>query len=311
MPVTRTGVVGQPSSFSSSGPTADNRFAPDVLAPGEYVVSALSADASPDSPTSAFFVAPGSHLTWGDDGVHAILRGTSQASPHVAGAIALLFQADPTLTPTSAREILRVTAHDGGAGYTPKLGFGRLDVLAAATYARGARGSTVSATASSVGLSRDVVPPGDETSVVTVTPRADDGMALGPGHTVVITASAGTATGDVVDLGSGRYERAFAAHAPRGTSAVVSISVDGVALAAHPTIYIVNARSEIGAPFAAGGGCGLAGPTEPPGRAGASRDPARPSGFLLAVATVFVAFATARAARRKSRRRGPGRTLDA
>ena len=43
-----------------------------------------------------------------------------------------LFQADPTLTPTAVREILRVTAHDGGAGYTPKLGFGKLDVLAAA-----------------------------------------------------------------------------------------------------------------------------------------------------------------------------------
>ncbi len=80
---TRSAIVGNPSSFSSSGPTADDRFAPDVLAPGEYVVSALSTDASPDSPTSAFFVAPGNHLTWGDDGVHAILRGTSQAAPHV------------------------------------------------------------------------------------------------------------------------------------------------------------------------------------------------------------------------------------
>ncbi len=289
-----SGVVGNPSSFSSNGPTADDRFAPDVLAPGEYVVSALSSDASPDQPTSAFFVAPGDHITWGDDGVHGVLRGTSQAAPHVTGAIALLFQADPTLTASAVREILRVTANDGGAGFTPKLGFGKLDVLAAANFALGARGSAVSATASSVGVSRDLVPPGDETTVVTVTPRADDGTPLGAGHAVLITASAGDPTGDVVDIGSGRYERTFAAHAPRGTTAQVSVTVDGVALAAHPSIYIVNARSEIGAPFVAGGGCAI-GPA--PGDSGLLAGP------LFAMALLV--------ARRKSRRRAPGRTLDA
>lgn len=303
MPVTRTAVVGAPSSFSSAGPTADNRFAPDVLAPGEYIVSTLSRDASPDNPSSAFFVAPGSHLTWGDDGVHAVLRGTSQAAPHVAGAAALLFQADPTLTANALREVLRVTARDGGAGFTPKLGFGKLDVLAAARFVRGARGSTISATASSVGVSRDLVPPGDDTTVVTVTPRSDDGAPVGAGHDVAITASAGDPIGDVVDLGSGRYERTFAAHAPRGTTAVVRATVDGVALDAHPSIYIVNARSEIGAPFAAGGGCAI-GPAAAPPPGGATRP-------LLALFGAFAAAAVGLAAtRRKSRQPRRGLTLD-
>lgn len=295
-PIMRSGVIGAPSSFSSNGPTADDRFAPDVIAPGEYIVSALSADASPDNPNSAFFVSPGNHLAWADDGVHGVLRGTSQAVPHAAGAIALLFQADPTLTSSAVREILRVSAHDGGAGYTPKLGFGKLDVLAATQFALGARGAAVSATASSVGVSRDVVPPGDETTVVTVTPRADDGTPLGPGRAVIISASAGEPTGDVVDVGSGRYERTFAAHAPRGTTAVVTVTVDGVALAAHPAIYIVNARSEIGSPFAAGGGCATAGD---------ARHPAAALVLILAVTAALVA------GRRKSRRRPAGRTLDA
>ena len=304
MPVTRTAIVGAPSTFSSSGPTADDRFAPDVLAPGEYIVSTLSRDASPDSPSSAFFVAPGSHLTWGDDGVHAVLRGTSQAAPHVAGAAALLFQADPTLTASALREVLRVTANDGGAGFTPKLGFGKLDVLAAARYVRGARGSSVSATASSVGVSRDVVPPGDDTTVVTVTPRSDEGVPLGPGHDVVIAASAGDAVGDVVDLGSGRYERTFAAHAPRGTTAVVRVTVDGVVLAAHPSIYVVDSRSEIGTPFAAGG-CAVAAAAA---ATHSSRDATRPMLMLLAA---FAAFAAGLAARhRKSRPPRRGRTLD-
>ena len=300
MPITRSAIVGSTSSFSSAGPTADGRFAPDVLAPGEYIVSALSAAASPDNPTSAFFVAAGNHLTWGDDGVHAILRGTSQAAPHVVGAVALLFQADPTLTPTAVREILRVTARDDGAGFTPKVGFGKLDVLAAARYVRGARGGSASATASSIGLSRDLVPPGDETTVVTVTPRGDDGTPLGPGHDVTITASAGEAVGDVVDIGSGRYERTFAAHAPRGTVAAVSAVVDGVALAAHPSIYIVNARAEIGAPFAAGGGCSLDG----------GRSQGSAASALTFGAALLALFFAARTLRRKSRHHRLGPTLD-
>ena len=303
MPVARTALVGAPSTFSSSGPTADDRFAPDVIAPGEYVISALSSDASPDNPTSAFFVAPGSHLTWADDGLHAVLRGTSQAAPHVTGALALLFQADPTLTANAIREILRVTARDGGAGFTPKLGFGNLDVLAAARYVRGARGTVASATASSVGVSRDLVPPGDETTIVTVTPRGDDGTPLGPGHAVAITATAGDAVGDVVDVGSGRYERTFAAHAPRGTIATVSATVDGVPLSAHPSIYIVNTRAEIGAPFAAGGGCSL------PPTAGATSRPGTVF-CVLALLAIAGAVPSARAIRRNSRRRGRGRTLD-
>jgi hypothetical protein len=299
-PITRTAIIGVPSSFSSNGPTADGRFAPDLLAPGEYLVSALSSDASPDNPTSAFFVAAGNHLTWGDDGVHAILRGTSQAAPHVVGAVALLFQADPTLTATSVRELLRVTAHDDGAGFTPKLGFGKLDVLAAARYVRGARGSSVSATASSVGVSRDLVPPGDDTTIVTVTPRDDEGVPLGPGHDVAINTSAGDPVGDVVDVGSGRYERTFAAHAPRGTTAVVRVTVDGVTLAAQPSIHIVDARAEIGGAFAAGGGCSAA----PVAR------PALTAGVLLAFVAALGLGATIARWRRKSRRPRPGRTLE-
>ncbi|MDB4969166.1 MAG: hypothetical protein JWN44_4855 [Myxococcales bacterium] len=255
--VMRSQIVGNPSSFSSSGPTADGRFAPDLLAPGEYIASTMSQDASPDSPQSAFFVAPGNHLTWADDGMHAILRGTSQAAPHVAGAVALLLQADPTLTSIQIREILRASARDDGRGYTPRLGFGKLDVLTALRYVRGTRGGVVSPTTSSVGVSRDMIPPGDETTIVTVTPRGGDGMPLGPGRQVKINASYGDPTGDVVDLGFGRYERTFAAHSPRGSTAVINVEVDGVTLSAHPTFFIVESRADIGAPFVAGGGCSL------------------------------------------------------
>src|SRR5205085_2548664 len=106
------------------------RFAPDLIAPGEFIAAALSADAPPDRPGSAFFVGGSApDFAWADDGVHGLLRGTSQAAPHVAGAAALLLQADPSLTALQVREILRVTATHEGRGFSPRVGFGRLDVL--------------------------------------------------------------------------------------------------------------------------------------------------------------------------------------
>jgi hypothetical protein len=149
----------------------------------------------------------------------------------------------------------------------------------------------VSPTASSIGVSRDVIPPGDQTTVVTVTPRDEQGVPLGPGHAVTITASAGEATGDVVDTGHGRYERTFAGHAPRGTTAVVSAIVDGIPLSGHRSVFIVESRADIGGAFVAGGGCALAGPG------------AAPAGIVALALALFLWRIT------KSRRRSDSRTL--
>lgn len=55
--------------------------------------------------------------------------GTSMASPHVAGVVALLRQLRPGLSPDSVRALLRASAVDGGpVGFDPAYGFGRVDV---------------------------------------------------------------------------------------------------------------------------------------------------------------------------------------
>ncbi|MEM2233719.1 MAG: S8 family serine peptidase [Nitrososphaerota archaeon] len=72
-------VTGQPSAFSSRGPTPDGRVKPDVIAPGENVFG-------PTVGLLDYAVAPGRFLRG------SILSGTSMATPHVAGLVALMVE---------------------------------------------------------------------------------------------------------------------------------------------------------------------------------------------------------------------------
>ncbi|MES1240776.1 MAG: S8 family serine peptidase [Acidobacteriota bacterium] len=89
------------SSFSSYGlsPTLDVK--PDIGAPGGFIYSTYPLE----------------------KGGHAILSGTSMASPHTAGAVALLLQAHPGLSPAEVRTVLQNTADPHAWFGNPTLGF--------------------------------------------------------------------------------------------------------------------------------------------------------------------------------------------
>lgn len=126
------------TEFSNEGPRADDldgdhldEMKPSVVAPGANI---MSADGDPAT----------------DGGAYQLLSGTSMATPHVSGVVALLLQMNPSLTPLQVRDILQNTAtHDVASfkgdrpndpygldpNYDPGCGWGEVDTYAAAREA--------------------------------------------------------------------------------------------------------------------------------------------------------------------------------
>ncbi len=108
------------SYFSSKGPTRDGRIKPDITAPGEWIASARSSDAIE---IDARLLLP--------DNLHFVLAGTSMASPHVTGAVALLFDMNSQLTPDEVIKLIRDNADtDSFTGSVPNniWGYGKLNI---------------------------------------------------------------------------------------------------------------------------------------------------------------------------------------
>ncbi len=96
------------SYFSSRGPTGDGRNKPDLVAPGEKILST--------TPTNGY----------------AVMDGTSMAAPHVSGAAAMLMGRHRELIgdPARVKRILCSTATDLGRDRSFQ-GAGLVDVLRA------------------------------------------------------------------------------------------------------------------------------------------------------------------------------------
>ncbi len=107
---TLTRIDDKIASYGSRGPTAHDYAAkPDIVATGTGIVS-LSAPGSLLYTTKSAYLLSGSVLTATKP--YLSLTGTSMASPVVAGAVALMLQANPQLTPNLVKAILEYTAQD-------------------------------------------------------------------------------------------------------------------------------------------------------------------------------------------------------
>ncbi|KPQ01082.1 MAG: extracellular subtilisin-like serine protease [Bacteroidetes bacterium HLUCCA01] len=120
--------VGDISGFSSIGPSRDGRILPHITAPGQFIGSAMSQDIPAEDIDDRFTL---------DGGLHMIQQGTSMATPHVAGIVALMLQANPLLSSLEARDILQTTARNDeftGAVLPNNIwGAGKVDAFTAVT----------------------------------------------------------------------------------------------------------------------------------------------------------------------------------
>ena len=123
--------LNQLAYFSSRGPVIwtdefgnqKSLMKPDVVAPGVYICAAYAKDIS----------------IWNNrkclDNTHVAISGTSMATPHVAGAVALIKQAHPSWTPEEIKSALKNTAVSLGPPDvhliypTVQQGTGKIDVL--------------------------------------------------------------------------------------------------------------------------------------------------------------------------------------
>ncbi len=112
--LTATRVDDQITSYSSKGPTTlDHICKPDLVAPGNAQVSLRVAGSTLDTAYPQYEVTPTSGTS-----KYFVLSGTSMATPIVSGAVALLLQQNPSLTPDQVKARLMRTAWKGVGQYT-------------------------------------------------------------------------------------------------------------------------------------------------------------------------------------------------
>ncbi|MFI6416196.1 S8 family peptidase [Streptomyces sp. NPDC050842] len=189
------------ASFSSTGPLAGSGgMKPDIAAPGVDITAARS-----------------QAMTDGGEGLYRAISGTSMATPHVAGAAAILAQQHPDWTGAQLKEHLTSTAKGLDGGYSPyEVGTGRLDVAAAVRTTLRATGSlffgnyTWPHEPGDVAVTKDLTFTNTGSADVTLdlTPTDDDGPFTLGADKVTVPAG-GTAavpvTGDPRTASAGRH----------------------------------------------------------------------------------------------------------
>ena len=111
------------TTFSAYGTTEDGVKKPEIVAPGKNIVARLvntNMGLAKDHPANVIA------------GTYFKMSGTSVSAPMVSGAVAILLQLEPKLTPDQVKYRLMATANKTWTGYNAtKAGAGYLDVYSA------------------------------------------------------------------------------------------------------------------------------------------------------------------------------------
>ena len=121
---------GRLANYSARGDFGSRNFRPTLSAPGTSIVSLRASGTNLTGTTGLPADVQG--LTTGELPYYTTASGTSFSAPAVAGTVALMLDADPTLSPARIRDILQRTATPLPPYYQHEVGAGSLNTHAAA-----------------------------------------------------------------------------------------------------------------------------------------------------------------------------------
>ena len=235
----KDGVLTDFSSRGNRGETGDFRMAdgsqwtyvnePSIVATGVDIVSTRDSTgvlpllaAQHDAETLAPAYLP----------FYTHMSGTSMATPHVAGVVALMLEANPNLTPAQVKDILRRTAGNMTGRLAWEAGAGHLNAYAALAEASGRRGgygATVNA------LSRY------NASAIVLRDRPNLPFSID-------FAPVGTVTEQSFEVGADIAWVSARATVEANTIAVVLIDPDGVRYGSSVALPVLGDTAVVGAP---------------------------------------------------------------
>ncbi|HEY9337587.1 MAG TPA: S8 family serine peptidase, partial [Kribbella sp.] len=242
----------QLASFSSRGPRlGDGALKPEVTAPGVEIAAARAAGTHQGHELGEYYTA---------------MSGTSMATPHVAGAAAILAQRHPDWSGPQLKAALAATAVPNKTATTPQQGLGRIDIpraldpkilpdtanlffgdlswtgTAPPPVTRTVAYRNNSATTQTLDLSVGAISPGGIQPALTVTPKK---LTVPPGGTATATVRLDLAktqpakyAGELVARAGGTAYRTglgFAAGGRLNQVTVKAIGRDGKPAAATPS----------------------------------------------------------------------------
>lgn len=123
------------SPFSGRGYTADGRMKPEIAAPGSLITAALNGKLAGNTENFYYGKVENSYEIDGKTYYYGANSGTSMAAPVVTGTYAIWLQAEPSLTPEQAKEVLKQTATQDNYTTDPAAtGYGKIDPYAGLQY---------------------------------------------------------------------------------------------------------------------------------------------------------------------------------
>ncbi|HEX8491431.1 MAG TPA: S8 family serine peptidase [Pyrinomonadaceae bacterium] len=172
------------ATYSSRGPTRsyqtdasgirqyDHLVKPELVAPGNKVVAAQGAN------NYLYSQYPQLNSYTSANAKVMYMSGTSVAAPVVAGAVAQILQANPSLTPNMVKLCLMYTAQQLSGFNMFEQGAGELNVRGATDLAKAMRTDLTAATPLGTSLLKTATPPSPQTLILGTTYKWSQGLIL-------------------------------------------------------------------------------------------------------------------------------------